>query len=134
MTARLPPRRLGPPCLVSQAEATSSQLQIGAFFPDPQFPDDQLPSIDDLHSFEATIGRQADVFLWYESIGEDFYADTFRPMAQEGRTIQLAWEPHDFSLDANNQPAYRLKNITAGNFDNDIRRWARELRDFGYPI
>lgn len=120
--------------LVSQAEATSSQLQIGAFFPDPQFPDDQLPSIDDLHSFEATIGRQTDVFLWYESIGEDFYADTFRPMAQEGRTIQLAWEPHDFSLDANNQPAYRLKNITAGNFDNDIRRWARELRDFGYPI
>ncbi|MHB1326355.1 MAG: glycoside hydrolase family 26 protein [Thermoleophilia bacterium] len=120
--------------LVSPAEATSSRLEIGAFFPDPQFPNDQLPSIDDLHSFEAAIGRQTDVFLWYESIGEDFYADTFRPMAEEGRTIQLAWEPHDFSLDANNQPAYRLKNITAGNFDNDIRRWARELRDFGYPI
>ncbi len=50
-------------------------------------------------------------------MGEVFYADTFRPMAREGRTIQLAWEPHDFSLDANNQPAYRLKNITAGNFD-----------------
>jgi hypothetical protein len=119
---------------VPQAEATSSQLQIGVFFPDPQLPDEQLPSINDLHNFENSIGRQTNVFLWYESIGEDFYTDTFLPMAQEGRIIQLAWEPHDFSLPATNQPAYRLNRITAGNFDNDIRRWARELRDFGYPI
>ena len=116
------------------AEASSQQLQLGVFFPDPQLPNEQLPSLQDLHDFEATIGRQTDVFLWYESIGEDFYADAFRPMAAEGRTIQLAWEPDDFSLDPNNQPAYRLKNITAGNFDNDIRRWADELRDFGYPV
>ncbi len=120
--------------VVSPAAEASTPVQVGVFFPDPQLPNEQLPSIDDLHNFESTIGRQTDVFLWYESIGEDFYADTFRPMALEGRTIQLAWEPHDFSLDPNHQPAYRLKNITAGNFDNDIRRWARQLRDFGYPI
>ena len=118
----------------AQAQTPPANLELGVFFPDPQLPDEQLPSVGDLHDFEASIGRQTDVFLWYESIGEDFYADAFRPMAQEGRAIQLAWEPHDFSLPANNQPAYRLKNITAGNFDTDIRRWARQLRDFGYPI
>ena len=117
-----------------QAQASASDLQVGVFFPNPVSPDEQLPTIGDLHQFESTIGRQADVFLWYESIGESFYADTFRPMAQEGRIIQVAWEPHDFSLPATNQPAYRLKKITAGYLDSDIRRWARELRDFGYTI
>jgi len=119
----------------SPASATQpAGLKIGVFLPDPQLPDEQLPDITDIHSFESQIGRQADVFLWYESIGENFYADNFRPMAEEGRIIQLAWEPHDFSLPATNQPAYRLERITAGYLDNNIRRWARELRDFGYTV
>lgn len=112
----------------------TSQAKVGVFFPDPEFPDEQLPGLDDLHDFEAMVGRQMDVFLWYESISENFYADAFRPMAQEGRMIQLAWEPHNFAKDPNNQPEYRLKTITAGNHDAQIRRWARELRDFGYPV
>ncbi|MDO8737312.1 MAG: glycosyl hydrolase [Thermoleophilia bacterium] len=119
---------------VASADAAPNPLQLGVFFPDPQFPDEQLPSVEDLHDFESSIGRQTDVFLWYESISEDFYADTFLPMAQEGRIIQLAWEPHDFSRPATDQPEYRLARITAGDFDNDIRRWARQLRDFGYPV
>ncbi|RJQ44246.1 MAG: hypothetical protein C4534_06715 [Gaiellales bacterium] len=111
-----------------------SQLKVGVFFPDPEFPDEQLPTIDDIHQFESTVGRQIDVFLWYESISESFYADTFRPYAEEGRIIQLSWEPHNFAKDPNNQPEYRLNTITAGNHDTQIRRWARELRDFGYTI
>ncbi|MHB8793739.1 MAG: Ig-like domain-containing protein [Thermoleophilia bacterium] len=120
--------------VVPQAFAVEPDVKLGVFFPDPQLPDEQLPSVGDLHDFETVIGRQTDVFLWYESISEDFYADNFRPMAQEGRIIQLAWEPHDFSRPATNQPEYRLERITAGDFDNDIKRWARQLRDFGYPI
>lgn len=120
---------------VSQAVATQSTgPKVGVFFPDPQLPNEQLPDIYDVHNFEAQIGRKADVFLWYESIIEDFYADAFRPMAQEGRVIQLAWEPRNPSGDSVNQPAYRLSNITRGDFDSDIHRWARQLRDFGYPV
>ncbi|MFA5801638.1 MAG: glycosyl hydrolase [Thermoleophilia bacterium] len=33
-----------------------------------------------------------------------------------------------------NQPAYRLKNITRGDFDYRIRAWARSLRAYGYPV
>jgi len=116
------------------AVAASPSVQVGVFFTQPQSQEDQIPTLNQLHELEASIGRQTDVFLWYEEIAEDFYADAFRPMAQEGRMIQLAWEPHDFLLDPNNQPEYRLVNITNGHFDNDIRRWARQLRDFGYPI
>jgi beta-mannanase len=117
------------------AEAVQpSQLQVGVFFPDPVLPNEQLPDINDLHDFESMVGGQTDVFLWYESISENFYADNFRPMAEEGRIIQIAWEPHNFAKDPNNQPEYRLNTITAGNHDGAIRRWARELRDFGYPV
>lgn len=120
--------------LALAADAQAAPLELGVFFPDPDRPGEEVPTVTDLHDFEAAIGRQTDVFLWYESISESFYADNFRPMAQEGRAIQLAWEPHSFGRDPLNQPEYRLERITAGDWDNDIRRWARELRDFGYPI
>lgn len=118
----------------AQQGAQQSGVKIGVFFPDPQFPGEQLPSNDDLNDFDALIGAQTDVFLWYESISESFYVDAFKPMAQAGRTIQLAWEPHDFSKDATNQPEYRLQTITAGDHDAEIRRWARELKAFGYEV
>ncbi len=118
----------------AQQGVQQSGVKIGVFFPDPQFPGEQLPSNDDVNDFDALIGAKTDVFLWYESISENFYAETFEPMAQAGRTIQLAWEPHDFAKDPNNQPEYRLQTITAGNHDDDIRRWARELRDFGHEV
>jgi hypothetical protein len=114
--------------------SASATPKIGFFFPDPVRPDEQLPDINDIHDFETLIGRQMDVFLWYESISENFYVDTFRPMAEEGRTIQLAWEPHDFGRDPLNQPDFRLRTITAGNHDAAIRRWARELKAFGYTV
>ena len=119
---------------ISPATASATAPKIGFFFPNPVLPDEQLPSINDVHDFEAMIGRKMDVFLWYESISEDFYTDTFQPMAQEGTSIQLAWEPHDFGRDPLHQPDFRLTTITAGNHDTDIRRWARELKAFGYTV
>lgn len=116
------------------AGAQQPDLKIGAFFPDPQYPGEQLPTDDDLDDFDALIGTHTDVFLWYESISENFYVEAFEPMAQAGRTIQLAWEPHDFGRDPLNQPEYRLQRITAGDHDAEIRRWARELRDFGHEV
>jgi hypothetical protein len=34
---------------VSQATAVEPAVKLGVFLPDPQLPDEQLPSIDDLH-------------------------------------------------------------------------------------
>lgn len=116
------------------ALAQSSDLKVGVFLPDPDHPGEEIPTVGDVQNFESTIGRQVDVFLWYESISESFYSDYFRPMAQDGRIIQLSWEPHAFGRDPLNQPEYRLERITAGDWDNEIRRWAGELRDFGYTV
>jgi beta-mannanase len=88
-----------------------------------------------LANYESITGRKADVFLWYQSISEDLDVATLGPIAAGGRTVQLAWEPWDYGAsDLVNQPAYQLRDITNGNWDTDIRRWARQMRDFGYPI
>lgn len=117
------------------AAAEGTAPKIGVFLPDPDRPDEVLPTVDIVHNFESMIGRQTDVFLWYESIIEDFYdAELFSPLAAEGRVIQLSWEPRNPSGDSVNQPAYRLENITRGDFDTAIRRWARQIRDFGHTV
>lgn len=93
----------------------------------------EFPS--DLPSFETSIGRKADIFLWYQSISDSLDTATLKPIAQGGRTIQLAWEPWDYGApDPVNQPSYQLRDITAGNWDTDIHRWAREIKAFGFPV
>ncbi|MDO8736605.1 MAG: Ig-like domain-containing protein [Thermoleophilia bacterium] len=88
-----------------------------------------------LASFESSVGHKADMFLWYQSISEDLDTATLGPIAQGGRAIQLAWEPWNFGApDLVNQPAYQLRDITAGNWDADIHRWARQIKAFGYPV
>ncbi len=113
-------------CRSSAAAATApAGPKLGVFLNNPA----------DLPSFETEVGRRTDMFLYYESIGEDLDTSELTPIAQQGRIIQLAWEPWDPGApDAVNQPAYSLKNITTGNFDSDIHRWAQEMRNFGYQI
>jgi len=89
----------------------------------------------DLAGFETMTGHKADLLLWYQSISESLDVATLGPIAAGGRTIQLAWEPWNYgAADLVNQPAYQLRDITAGNWDTDIHRWARECKAFGYPI
>lgn len=88
-----------------------------------------------LANFESSIGHKADMFLWYQSISEDLDTATLGPIAQGGRSIELAWEYWDYGApDLVNQPAYQLRDITAGNWDADIHRWARQIKAFGYPV
>lgn len=103
----------------------AAQIKLGVGLTDP----------GQLTAFDISGGRRTDIFLTYADIRSSFLRDELLPAAQSGHIIQLAWEPWVWdSSQGANQPAYRLKNITRGDFDNDIRRWARDLRDFGYPI
>ncbi|MFA5801328.1 MAG: glycosyl hydrolase [Thermoleophilia bacterium] len=111
---------------MAQTAPATPTFKLGVFLPNP----------GNIGKFESqTIQHRTDIFLWYQAVGEQFNSAQLGPVAAGGRTIQLAWEPHDpMAADAVNQPAYRLKNITRGDFDNDIRRWARDLKSFGYPV
>lgn len=92
-------------------------------------------SLDDLNSFDTAINGHADIFLWYQHINQSLDTDIAWSIAAEGRTLQLSWEPIPNPRPVPFDPTvYRLNNFTRGDFDSDIRRWADELRDFGYPV
>ncbi len=92
-------------------------------------------SLTDLNSFDAAINRQADIFLWYQHINQSLDTDIAYGIAAQGRTLQLSWEPIPNPKPAPFDPTvYQLKKFTRGDFDTDLRRWADELRDFGYPV
>jgi len=113
--------------------AEADALKVGVFMFDPDSVGETMLSNDDLKKFDISVGRKTDIFLWYQSISESFAAAKFYPMADDGRTIQLAWEPDSFNGGVN-QPNYQLKDIASGSHDQEIQRWAKELKDFGREI
>ncbi|MFA6001534.1 MAG: glycosyl hydrolase [Thermoleophilia bacterium] len=116
---------IAPATALSQTTNNNSGIKVGVYLPDPA----------DLQQFESATGRKTDIFLWYSTIIEDFDAVNLAPISAGGRTLQLSLEIRDPNLsDQVNQPAYRLKNITRGDYDSRIRAWARALRSYAYPV
>lgn len=92
-------------------------------------------SLEALNSFDVAINRQADIFLWYQHINQSLDTDIAWAVAAQGRTLQLSWEPIPNPKPVPFDPTvYQLKKFTRGDFDDDIRRWAQELRDYGNPV
>lgn len=111
--------------LATADAAHGGQVKTGVYVTNPS----------EVGSFEYQTDRNVELYSTYSAINESFYADGMRPLAAGGRMIMVSWEPWDRNhYDPVNQPAYRLRNITAGYYDDQIRRWAQELRDFQYPI
>ncbi len=109
----------------AQAANNGGQVKIGVYLTDPA----QVPA------FEYMVSRNVEVYLYYQPLGNSFPAEQLRPLAEGGRVIQLSLEPTDWnSADPVNQPAWSLDTITGGYHDEALRRWAREIRDFRYPV
>ncbi len=87
-----------------------------------------------LPALEEKLGHKLDIFLWYQSLAEDFDVGLADWLWQRGTKIQLAWEPHNPSKSPGNQPEYRLTAITRGDHDPEIRQWAQQIKDFGHPV
>lgn len=116
----------------STVHAQTPGPDIGAFLP---LEDEYNPSPWGFAQFQTNTQHHLDVFLWYQAIGEGLNTSALLPAAQNGSQIQLAWLPWDPGApDLVNQPAYKLTNITNGNFDSDIHRWANDIKQFGYPV
>ncbi len=102
-----------------------NSADIGIFSDHPQT---KLPEI------ESSVNNHFKVFLWYQSIGEDFDSNLANWLYSRGTTLELAWEPHNPAKDPKNQPEYSLKTIISGHHDKDIYRWAMQIKQFGHPI
>lgn len=105
--------------------ANSDTVKVGVYLTDPA----SVPA------FESMVYRHAEVYLYYQPLSNSFPAEQLQPLAEGGRIIQLSLEPSDWNApDPLNQPWYRLNTISQGYHDDALRRWARQIRDFGYPV
>jgi hypothetical protein len=91
---------------------------------------------DAVISYEQTVGKTA---AWVDftddwSTGGKFSAETAQWIRQKGSVpyirLMLPCEPPDKSQ----KTTFMLDTILKGALDDNIRRWARDARDFGTPI
>ena len=110
---------------INRVSKSGSKSQVGVFMENPY---SNLPLL------ESKTGKKVKVFLWYQSMAEDFDVNLASWLRARGTTIQLAFEPHNPSKPANNQPEYRLSTIAAGQHDGEIYRWAQQIKAFGGKV
>jgi beta-mannanase len=88
----------------------------------------------ELPAFENSVGSKLEIFLWYQSIIEDFDIELANWLWERGTKVELAFEPRIPSQSSTDQPNYRLRNISSGQHDEDLYRWANQLKNFGRPV
>ncbi|WP_089335455.1 glycoside hydrolase family 26 protein [Blastococcus mobilis] len=91
--------------------------------------------LGDLERFEQSVGRRADLVMWYAAFDSfpDFPSRDAAALLARGSIPEISWEPW-VGTGGVEQPAYRLSTIINGGHDEYIRRWARQIRDWGGPL
>jgi hypothetical protein len=95
-------------------------------------------SIDD---FEKDSGKKVSLMLSYQAWGSTDGTQYFptawaNSVRQHGSIPVIAWEPWVTKVypQGVNEPAYTLKNISAGKFDDYIKQWALAAKDWRGPF
>ncbi len=88
-----------------------------------------------LDLFEDRVGRRADLVMWYAAFDAfpDFPSREADALVARGSLPQISWEPW-VGTGGVLQPSYRLSTIINGDHDAHIRRWARQIRQWGGPV
>jgi len=90
----------------------------------------------DVKQFETALGTKTSwVYFsdnWFES--REFPAATCEWIRSLGKVPYIRLMLRSDLDQKHAEKEYSLVNISAGRFDADLRRWARQARDFGSPI
>jgi hypothetical protein len=73
---------------------------------------------------EAELGRRLDIIHWYTNWNNEWDSRLLEPFRDSGRIPLVSWQSHD-------QPVHE---IAAGLHDGYLRRWARDVRDYGQEV
>ena len=91
-----------------------------------------------LTDFHTSIGRSLDFVIWYEGWSRGNFDNGHRQYLSTcdawNMTPVISWNPFDANGPTINQPAYRLTNITRGDFNGYIDSWATGLRTYSKPV
>lgn len=85
---------------------------------------------------EAALGRPLDIVHFFQGWGvEDNRFDAARAgeIVARGALPMVTWEPWDYRR-GTDQPEFGLRRIAAGDHDDYIRQWGRDLREFGHEV
>lgn len=110
---------------------TTTPLARNAFRP---WSSGALASVD---AFEQAARKHASIVMWFSDWAHTGSPDLvqLRTVADRGAIPEITWEPWDSERGLNvPQPAYRLREITAGRYDAYVVRWARTLALYGGPV
>lgn len=91
------------------------------------------PNVTELSNIEGKIGKNFSNFLWYQRLSDSFDSSLGSYAKSRNIALQISLE-FGSAVGGANQPAYKLSNISRGDFDTDIIRWATQLRDYGDTI
>jgi len=119
---------------ISKTFKVLAPIAVGAFIPGA--PAD--PS--NIDAFAAEIGRMPALIAWYQAWGSDastiggqFRSELLDAVTSRGATPLITWEPWVPGA-GTDQPTYRLRSITRGDFDGYVWSWATGLANYGRPV
>lgn len=90
-----------------------------------------------IDEFAKMVGASPTLVMWYQDWARENMMD-FNPTLMNAATARgaipvVTWEPWD-ATQGPSQPAYALRTIIAGNYDDYIRQWAHEAHIWGKPM
>ena len=102
-----------------------------------------LPGVE-LEEFESDAGKKVSIVgyaaWWYDTFTwgdfDTLHKDWVTATRNRGSIPLILWQPFNpYYTDYNTQmKKYSLKNIVAGDFDDYIHTWARQIKAWGHPI
>lgn len=73
---------------------------------------------------EGRLGRRLDIVHWFTNWNNEAYPEMVEAVAAAGRYALISWQPHDADV----------RDIAAGEYDDYLRRWARDLASTHVPV
>lgn len=83
---------------------------------------------------ESKIGLTAGVVGTFTDFKHSFPTADANAAAARGAALLISWEPWDWEVKSQTQPAYSLDRITAGDHDAYIRQFARDAAATSHPV
>ena len=83
---------------------------------------------------ESKIGLKAGVLGVFADFKHPFPTQDAANAAARGAALLISWEPWDWEVKSQDQPAYSLDRITAGDHDAYIRTFAQSAAATGRPV
>jgi hypothetical protein len=89
-----------------------------------------------LDRFEEAAEKRISLYSYYQNFHSDadFDANGANALRRRGVVPMLTWEPWNPKAGRKPQPRYSLDRIEAGDHDDYIRSWARQIATWGHPL